>query len=156
MWWERRYFQILDIESWNTLNWKWGRGSLNRSKTIFLRLELIERVDNFFCLILCCSFSTLSRWPLTLTNQQISTRLPLISSQKLPINENNLLQYSSKSTSRHFISVSFKLQSHFFWNFFEVPPTQNVFLATKPFGISWNDLHISKKNDVVKGFLDGF
>ena len=114
-------------------------------KNHFLKLELLERVDNFFCLILCCSFSTLSRWPLTLTNQQISTHLPLISTQKLSINENNLLQYSSKSKSQHFISVSFKLQSHFFWNSFEVPPMQNFFLATKPFGISWKDLHISKK-----------
>ena len=61
------------------------------------------------------------------------------------IKENNLLQYSSKSNSWHFISVSFKLQSYFSWNSFEVPPTQNFFLATKPFGISWNNLHISKK-----------
>ena len=111
----------------------------------FLRLELLGRVDDFFCIILCCSFSTLSSWPLTRPNQQISTCLPLISNQKLSINENNLLQYSPKSKYRHFISVSFKLQSHFYWNSFEVPPTQNFFLTTKPFGISWKDLHISKK-----------
>ena len=160
MWWECRYFQILDIKSCNTikksvLNWKWGRCSLNRSKTIFLRTELPERVDNFLCLILCCSFSTLSRWPITFSNQQISIRLPLISTQKLSINENNLSQYFSTSKSRHLISVSFKLQSYFFWNLFEVPPTQNPFLATKPFGIRWKDLHISKKRYDRK-FCDNF
>ena len=93
----------LQYDKKSALNWRWGRCSLNRLKTIFLRLKLLERVGNFVCLILCCSVSTLSRWPLTLTNQKISTRLPLISTEKLPINENNLQQYSSKSKSFLFL-----------------------------------------------------
>ena len=127
------------------LYWKWKRCSLNSSKTILLRLELPERADNFFCLILFCSFSTLSIWPLTFTYQQISTRLPLISTKKLSINQNNLLRCSSKSKSRQFIYVSFKLQSNFFSNSSDVLPKQNLFLATKPFAISWNVLNISGK-----------
>ena len=41
-------------------------------KTIFLRLELPKRIDSFFHLIVCCTFSTSSRWPVTFTNQSIS------------------------------------------------------------------------------------
>ena len=125
--------------------WKWGRCSLN-CKTIFLRLDLPERVDNFFSLIVCCSFPTVSRWPLAFTYQQIFLCLLLISTQNLSINENDLLKYSSKSKPPYFISIFFKLQSYFFSNSLNVlTPTEILFLATKYLGSSWDDLFISRK-----------
>lgn len=79
-------------------------------------MDLPERVDNFFSLIVCCSFPTVSRWPLAFTYQQIFLCLLLISTQNLSINENDLLKYSSKSKPPYFISIFFKLQSYFFSN----------------------------------------
>ena len=114
-------------------------------KRPFFKTRIIWKTRHLFCLILCCSLSALSKWPLTFTNQNLSTCLPLISTQKVSINESNLIQYSSKSKSRYFISVLLKLQSYFFWNSFKVSPMQNPFLASIHFGISWKDLHIPEK-----------
>ena len=66
--------------------------SLNLSKTIFLRLEFLERLDNFFSLTLSCSFLILSRWLLILINQFKFTFAPAITSQKLSIKQNNFSQ----------------------------------------------------------------
>ena len=63
----------LQYERKSDLNWKWGRCSSNRSKTILLKWEFLERLANLFRLILACSFSIFSRWFLTLINQVIST-----------------------------------------------------------------------------------
>ena len=122
-----------------------GKMFIRSLKRLFFKTRIIGKSRHLSCLILCCSLSALSKLSLTFINQHISTRLPLISTQKISINESNLIQYSSKSKSRYFVSVLLKLQSYFFWNSFKVPPMQNLFLANIHFGISWKDLHILEK-----------
>ena len=72
----------LQYEGKSDLNWKWGRCSSSRSKTILLRWKFLERLANFFRLVLVWSFSILYRWFLTLTYQLISTSTSTIISQK--------------------------------------------------------------------------
>ena len=134
----------LQYERKSCLNWKWGRCSSNRCKTILLRWEFLERLANFFRLVLACSFSILSRWFLTWTNQLISTSSSTITSQKQSIKQINFLQCYSNNKFWHFDSISRKFLSHFLSKSFDVPPTQYFSFSSKPFGINWKDLQISK------------
>ena len=104
-------------------------------KTMFLRIEFLERLDSFFCLTFSCSFSVLSRWLLILINQLKFTCAPAITSQKLSIKENDFSQASSSSNSLHFLSISYKFTPHFFSEFSEVSPTQKIFSVCISFGI---------------------
>ena len=64
------------------LRWKWVRCRSNRSKIILLKWEFLEKFAHFFGIVLVCSFSILSRWFLTLTNELISTSISANVSQK--------------------------------------------------------------------------
>lgn len=98
------------------LIWKWGKYSIK----FFLREELPEKAESFFCLLSCCLFSILAKWHL---HEPININIfTAISIQTLSIN-NDMLQ------------CSFKSKFHVFSNSFDASPIQNVFLATKLFGI---------------------
>ena len=111
--WEGRYFQIPDIENCNMikslLKLKVRKMFIRLLKDHFFKIRITWNSRQLFCLVLCCSFSTLSRCPLTFTNQQISICLLLISTQKPSINENNLLQFPPE--------VSFNISFPFLLNY---------------------------------------
>ena len=69
------------------LSWKWVRCRSNRSKIILLKWEFFEKLAHFFGLVLVCSFSILSRWFLTLTNELIYIYLHV--SKCFPETKNN-------------------------------------------------------------------
>ena len=117
---------------------------MNLSKTIFLRFEFLQRLNNFFRLTFSCSFSTLSRWLLILINQFIFTFASAITFRKLSIKQNNISQCSSGSKFQHFFPSHAKLHPISSENLQTPPLMQNLFFASNPFGIKLKDLHISR------------
>ena len=117
---------------------------MNLSKTIFLKLEYLERLDNFFHLTFSCSFSILSRWLLILINQfdlhshqqLLPKNCPLskITFHNVPLAVSPDIFFPSHANS-------YPISSR---NFQTVPPTQKLFFASNPFGIKSKDLHVSR------------
>ena len=129
---------------------------MNLSKTIFLRLKFLERLDNFFRLTFSCIFSILSRWLLTLINQFKFTFLGAITPQKLSIKQNNCSQSSSSSKSQHFLSISGKFASHFLSKFSDVhPPRKNFSLPLIPLALNKRLIYL-QKHGMVETFIYQF
>ena len=83
------------------------------SKPVFLRQELPEKAESFFCLISCSLFSILSIWPLTFINQSILIFLPRFpfKSYSLIICCNVLLKVNSISSEILLMFLQYKMFS---------------------------------------------
>ena len=118
---------------------------MNLSKTIFLRLKFLERLDNFFHLSFSYSFSILSRWLLILINQFKFTFALALLPKNCPLNKiifHKVPLVVSPDIFFPFYSNPHPISSP---SFQTSPPQKKFFFASKPFGIKLKDSHISRK-----------
>ena len=104
------------------LIWKWGKYSIELLKTRFFEARITWKSRELLLLNFLFPFLDFVNMTSYLYQPININIFTAISIQKLFIN--NLLQ------------CSFKSKFHLFWNSFDVSSVQNVFLATKLFGIS--------------------